>query len=118
MKSRIGKKFSLLRGNIISTTEAELQNMEGKILLMRGKQQLATVGLMEENKYRKGERKLSTVGMENFLSLQLILPRTHRTLVRAFNLSQLRKLERRRRSRVLFIFASTLSFPQGGERWW
>jgi hypothetical protein len=28
--------------------------MEGKILLMRGKQQPATVGLMEENKYRKG----------------------------------------------------------------
>jgi hypothetical protein len=56
--------------------------------------------------------------MENFLSLQLILPRTHRTLVRAFNLSQLRKLERRR-SRVLFIFASTLSFPRardGGEK--
>jgi hypothetical protein len=29
--------------------------MEGKILLMRGKQQMATVGLMEENKYRKGK---------------------------------------------------------------
>jgi hypothetical protein len=44
--------------------------MEGKILLMRGKQQMATVGLMEENKYRKGEGKLSSdEGMENFLSL-------------------------------------------------
>jgi hypothetical protein len=57
--------------------------------------------------------------MENFLSLQLILPRTHRTLVRAFNLSQLRKLEREEEQSALH-FCLNFILPQrerdGGEQ--